>query len=516
MAVTIRKVTSIMAGYEGINYAVEMGADIINCSWGNNSESMANADIIANALSHGTLIVAAGGNDGSDNCTIPHYPSSYPGVLSVGATNNNDAVAYFSNWGASMTVYSPGTEILSTIPFGSYESYQGTSMASPITAGLAGLVKSVFPHYTPKQILHQIRSTCDNVIANNSKRPYFYGRINAFNAVTYNNSQYPDKKIPGCDVEQTSFLGSDGIENYNPLKTKLNITNYLSATKDLKVKLHPLDNFIDVSDIEYSVGALGTLESKEITVDVQLKHNCPWLQGEVRFIVEFNDGEYQDYSIITLPVFLQESISKLNSATNYDPYNQTPVNYTNASINRKDYAYFCGESYWDNNYGAILAAKSNDITSNITTSLNEVAYPFTAVYEYNNILYAACKNADGITSTVLESNDQGSNWNRLANVTYTGYINDLKIYPTSALILGDPKEGKWGIGVATNSLANFVQVTNIPAPMTSETITTSATCFKDSCVWFGTKHWPRFLFIRLWKVMDGKRDYVGSNSQHCL
>ena len=70
-------------------------------------------------------------------------------------------------------------------------------MSAPITAGVAGLVRSVFPEYTAKQTYHQLRSTLTPLAGNNKK---IYGRLEAFNAVSYNNPAYPGKICPGVSI----------------------------------------------------------------------------------------------------------------------------------------------------------------------------------------------------------------------------------------------------------------------------------------------------------------------------
>src|SRR5512147_1350379 len=77
---------AILAGYDGIAYAIDMGCKVINCSWGGTgSRSQAIQDLIDLAVSHGALVVSSSGNDPVDNDRIPHYPSSLDHVLNVGS-----------------------------------------------------------------------------------------------------------------------------------------------------------------------------------------------------------------------------------------------------------------------------------------------------------------------------------------------------------------------------------------------------------------------------------------------
>ncbi len=130
---------------EAINYAVENGAKISNNSWGGGGNSQSLRDAIARADTQGHLFVAAAGNAGSNNDSAPQYPASYnlPNIVSVAATDKNDNLASFSNYGlVTVDLGAPGVGIRSTLPGNRYGSYSGTSMASPHVAGVAALLKS--------------------------------------------------------------------------------------------------------------------------------------------------------------------------------------------------------------------------------------------------------------------------------------------------------------------------------------------------------------------------------------
>ncbi len=135
-----------------IEYGIKMKANIMNNSWGGGGFSRALEDAIRSADRAGILFLAAAGNaGGNDNDTNPHYPSSYdvPNVLAIMATDQNDAKAAFSSFGAnSVDMAAPGVGILSTIPGGGYASFNGTSMATPHAAGAAALVWAANPAMT--------------------------------------------------------------------------------------------------------------------------------------------------------------------------------------------------------------------------------------------------------------------------------------------------------------------------------------------------------------------------------
>jgi len=127
--------------------------------------------------------VAAAGNE---NISAPTYPAYYAECIAVAATDENDAKASFSNYGAWVDIAAPGVSIYSTLPnhpnrigVRNYGSLSGTSMAAPHVAGVAALVKARYPTWTNAQI-------CDRLLASVDPTTGFspaLGRINAYKAV---------------------------------------------------------------------------------------------------------------------------------------------------------------------------------------------------------------------------------------------------------------------------------------------------------------------------------------------
>ena len=182
--------------YEGVVYAFLKGADIINCSWGRyGGSSQFEQDVIDAVTEGGSLIVAAAGNSSANNDSIQYFPASCRNILSVGATNStSDAKASFSNFGATVDVFAPGVQIWSALTNGGYGnvavpgwSIDGTSFASPIVAGLAGIIKSLHPFWGPVQIAAQIRATADPIESANAASlagKLGRGKVNAARALT--------------------------------------------------------------------------------------------------------------------------------------------------------------------------------------------------------------------------------------------------------------------------------------------------------------------------------------------
>jgi subtilisin family serine protease len=165
--------------------------DIIatNNSWGGGGFSQALHDAIKAHMNAGILFIAAAGNAGANNDTALFLPASYylPNVISVAATTHTDAKAGFSNYGRrTVHVGAPGQDILSTVPGNSYDTFSGTSMATPHVTGLAALIKAQFPSFTWYQIRNRILATGD-VTTGMQNVTISDRRINAYGALTCNN-----------------------------------------------------------------------------------------------------------------------------------------------------------------------------------------------------------------------------------------------------------------------------------------------------------------------------------------
>ncbi len=140
---------------KGIIFAADNGAQIISLSLGTYSLSSTVRDAVEYATKKNALVIAAAGNN---NTNAPHYPAFLPQSISVGATDENDVRSEYSNYGAWVDVAAPGNHILSTFPDGDFAYKNGTSMATPFVAGLAGLMFSC-PGATPKKIREAILTT---------------------------------------------------------------------------------------------------------------------------------------------------------------------------------------------------------------------------------------------------------------------------------------------------------------------------------------------------------------------
>ena len=172
--------------YEPLVYLAELGADILTNSWTSGGFSQADMEICEYVQGLGGIIVAAAGND---NEPTPNYPASYPGVISVAASTQWDYKASFSNYGPGIDICSPGVSILSLKPNNSTQLMSGTSMATPLAAGMMALLKSYFSTASNEEIIIQALGTADDIDTINpyNANELGYGRINAYRALSETN-----------------------------------------------------------------------------------------------------------------------------------------------------------------------------------------------------------------------------------------------------------------------------------------------------------------------------------------
>lgn len=174
--------TQITHGWQGVSYAIAMGVDIINLSWGSKASSQTYQSIIDDAHAQGIIIVAAAGNS---NNTQKFYPAAYNNVVSVAATDHSDHKMGVSNYGDWIDISAPGSTIISTgsMSNDAYESNSGTSMASPLVAGLIGLMKSYDNSSSADDILACLLSNTDPIQDTDHATSMGTGRINAYEAM---------------------------------------------------------------------------------------------------------------------------------------------------------------------------------------------------------------------------------------------------------------------------------------------------------------------------------------------
>lgn len=254
----------LSGAYDGLVYAAEHGCKIINCSWGGYQYSDINAEILRYVSINLDCIVFCGA--GNDNNERLFYPASYPYAVSVGATNNQDNKADFSNYGDRLDIFAPGDLILSTWTEGRYERSGGTSMSSPLAAGCAAILRSAFPERSAQQILYQLKTSCDDLdlISSNSnwEGKLGAGRINLFRALSETDKpavvliepEITDSRNQLFLPNDTLFLSGDFI-------------NYLAPAANVIATLESLTDNLEVVNSQINLGAMGNLDLQSIATN---------------------------------------------------------------------------------------------------------------------------------------------------------------------------------------------------------------------------------------------------------
>ena len=170
-----------------LDYAVRMGARVSNNSWGFGGYSAAFCVALDATRAAGHLFVAAAGNSGADNDANPNYPSGYAldNVLAVAATDKNDQLGSFTNYGAtSVDLAAPGVGILSTYKNGQYATLSGSSMAAPYVAGAAAYLWDMHPEWSYAEVANTILTTVD-VLPQLAGKVASSGRLNLARAASF-------------------------------------------------------------------------------------------------------------------------------------------------------------------------------------------------------------------------------------------------------------------------------------------------------------------------------------------
>ncbi len=296
----------IYQGYEGVKYAADMGANIINCSWGSPGGGNFGRDIINYAISKNCLIVAAAGN-GANTGNEPEYPAAYQGVIAVANTDNSDRKHPSSTYGGFVSMTAPGVGIISTTYPNTYDPNTGTSMSAPVVSSAAALVKSFYgDRFDMQQVGELIRATADTI---DHLNPAFRGqlgkgRLNVHRALQALTNQPPSVRIQ--NITQVEKPASNVVQP-DTLYLYFDLKNFLFPVNNLLVTLKTTNPNVTVISPSVTVPSLGELITQsqvgpfKVTIRPQTPSNTP-----VEFRLEFSSGvppnNYQDYENFSLIV----------------------------------------------------------------------------------------------------------------------------------------------------------------------------------------------------------------------
>ncbi len=253
---------SLDGALKGIDYASKMGAKIMSNSWGGGGHSATLKQAIERSNAAGALFVAAAGNESNNNDANPSYPASYdvPNVMSVAAIDNRGQIASFSNYGKnSVHVGAPGVNVFSSIANGGYDSWSGTSMATPHVSGMAVLLAANEPNLTNIEMKERIIATAKPLAGLRGKSRA--GLANAYTMLT-NTIPAPDMNDP-ANWQTVSIAASTP----HPYSEKFTETYEfrVEGAKQIAIYFSKFDTEKDYDKVEFFNAAgkkLGTMSGR--------------------------------------------------------------------------------------------------------------------------------------------------------------------------------------------------------------------------------------------------------------
>ena len=283
--------------YEGIAYAADHGAAIINCSWGGPIFTQFGKDVIDYAtFNRNTLVVAACGNS---NNAVWMYPASYENVLSVAATDSLDIRWAQSSYGSQVDLCAPGTFVYSTWVSNIYFSSHGTSFSAPMVAAAAALVKSHYPWMNALQLGEQIRVSADYIDSLSGNIPtkdlMGSGRLNILKALS--DTINPSIRFSNKEISYSSN------NNLDTIIIKGTFTNYLSPSSSaLKAVISSSSPYIQILDSVVNLGVINTMgTATNLTTPFKITTlaNIPLgYQADIK--IKYSDGNYTAFEFFRL------------------------------------------------------------------------------------------------------------------------------------------------------------------------------------------------------------------------
>ncbi len=289
----------ISAAVEAINYAENHDIPIINASWSgyadmNNYEEY--QPLYETIKNYNGLFVTAAGNDDVCIDTCPCYPASFdlPNIITVGSSNSigynsdltNGSKDGYSNYGIDVDLVAPGTNILSTMPGNSYAENSGTSMASPMVAGVAALVLAKYPHYTTAQIKSAI---LDGTVKNGMLLKYCIANgatLNAYGALL-ETKPTPEKLTIGPTRSITVEKGQSMLLYTNILPSEANPDVVWTSSDTDVVKMNADGSYVAVSPGTAKITATSA-ENPSLSQSIPIT-----VTPAVSTVVEFTDENFK-------------------------------------------------------------------------------------------------------------------------------------------------------------------------------------------------------------------------------
>lgn len=491
---------------EAVAYAAELGADIINCSWGAALYSPADQDMVNYIVfEKNAVIVAGSGNSDNNNDNLGFYPATYKNVLSVGAVDDENELTDFTNYGYSVDTYAPGAKIYTTQANGGYEITDGTSFSGPNVSGVAALVKAIHPDWSAIKIFHQIKSTSD-IMETDALKSGYYGITNALKAVTYN-SPNSDKTVPGISAEKI-YVNKDTslneIRDYQENEITIELKNYLASTKNLKVKAISADGILNFASSETVIAQLDENASATITLKAKLTEDNPWSDGYANIALEYSseDGEYKAFDLVKVRLQLPADATSENI-----DYKDVAVVLEAEAID-SDHVWATGVGPNYNSYACYMDLENKQMNPYMLTGF---FVPKCIAAISKDVAYFAMLSVMTNSTVVLKTEDGGKNFtmqnvDEISTEISAIYFKD----KDNGLVIGTAVDGEWRIGTTDNGGLNWSPIAEFPkaSSLSSEIIYKGHARVND-CVYFATSEGDVFKSEDFGKTWN-KKESIGS------
>lgn len=364
---------------EGIYYAIDQGADIINLSLGGPYANPQTKLAVDYARDQGVVVVAAAGNEGTSNL---NYPAAFDSPLSVSAVDKTKVLANYSNYGSTISIAAPGSDIISTTVGGNYNTASGTSLAAPQISGVLALIKSYFPNLTYNQLINRLLLSAEDVGPEGKDDSFGYGIVNTYNALTHEFVTISFETFGGSSIEPITIRKNSELAHpENPILTDYNFEGWY---KNPELTEPWVDGEIITNDITLyakyhkNYHTINFITRGEPISPMIVKH------GET-FILPKSSLEEHTFLGWTLDEenqIIYEPTIVLNDITLYAHFK--PIPYYQVTL------WVDGEIY------EIVSVKEDEIFS--TTSLNKIGYTFSGWYIDSD--YKTAYSSTSVTSDI--------------------------------------------------------------------------------------------------------------------
>lgn len=447
----------LVGAYDGIIYAADHGSNVINCSWGGTgSYSQYHQEVIDYATyNKGCVVVAAAGNG---NFSSYFYPASYSNVISVGGTDELDkkwvtSANVGSQYNDLVDVCAPAQNVVAMWRGGGSGLIgRGTSFASPIVAGLAGLIKSEYPDASPQKIAAIIKSSTDDIYGVTGNDAYLgqlgTGRINAFKAL---------QPISTPFITYFKHIASDGNEqNFavgDTVVVDLYLANQLGDAGNLNITVRSSNNYSMMLDSSTVMSSLGRDESKLCDNQLKFVVQASGINSFATFDVEITDGTstwFDSFSIQVNKDYIDITTNNLDLS--FNNYGRIGYTYTGAGIG-VDYN---GTGSLIKEMGVLLGVSSANVLSYEDYELLTFNAAIVASGEADFTVRGVLDDSWAMSPIGVKIEQFAYAWGSAPNEDYVIYeyiVKNPTSDPMTDIFLGI--YGDWDIGNGANNHANY-------------------------------------------------------------